>query len=305
MRRNRTKIVLATVAAVVAATAAVLATGIAQAEPDPYDDPIYAEAKAPTSIPSDMVTGTEGVPYKPFVRNTIEDDAGAVTLTVELASADTGVDPQLIVTSQDDRCTVAAATVTCELDALPSGYTETFALRLHVADASSWKANPVTDFTAVMSGGAADTSRDSTYVYDVRYDDVERVDFVLPEIIPNDMQPGTEGVPMRFQINNDIGQELPDATFTVDLRGIGDRPPSTIIGADDDQCQATATTLTCHVGQWAAGQTRTFEARFWAAEEYQDNLASEVAASITWKTEDGTTHTFAKRGGYSWVAYDQ
>lgn len=301
MRRTIPLAAAATGAAIIAAF---VGTTTASADPAPDDPPVYADVKAPASVPGDATVDTEGVSFEPLVRNTIEDDAGPVTVTIDLASADAGTEPVLTVESDDDRCAVAAATVTCELDALPSGFTETFALRLFVVDDQSWKPHPVTDFAMRMTGGAADTATDSTHVYDARYDDVERIDFVLPEVIPNDMVPGTEGVPVRFRINNDIGQELRDAVLTVTIKGLGGNDPSTVIGADDDRCTATDTTLTCPVEVLAAGQFRTFEARLWAGDNYDGNLASEVDCGITW-TADGTEHTFAKRVGYSWVAYDE
>ncbi|MGH8882834.1 MAG: hypothetical protein ACRD0P_36755, partial [Stackebrandtia sp.] len=211
MRPNKAILGLAA-GAVAAGVTGFWVIGSAQADSTPDDPPVYADVKAPTSIASDKVDGTDGVAFTPEVRNTIEDPQEDVTLTIELASADDGVDPQLLVSSEDERCQVEGAKVSCHLDTLANGTTEEFALRLHVADAKSWKEHPVTVFDAAMTGGAEDSARDSTYVYDAEYDDVERIDFTLPDSIPNDMQPGTEGVPVRFQINNDVGQELDAVT---------------------------------------------------------------------------------------------
>lgn len=298
MRRPKTKAML-TLSVIAAGTVGLIAAGTALANPRPDEPGVYTAVKAPTSIASDA----GDVAFSPVVGNRTDTAATDLLLTIKLSSADEGVEAQLTVVSQDDRCTVTGAAVECAVPTVAAGGVEKLKLRLAVADADSWRANPVTTFNADLSGGGTDTAWDTTYIHDAAVDDVERIDFNLPTVIPYDQGEPAGGTEVRFKVNNDEAATLNNLTLTVTIEGLGDEPTLEIDSRRYPDCDETVDDdMTCQVGTLLPGGSASFDTLVYVVNSGQEQNDSVLKTELTWTDDEGATHTVAQRHEYAIIS---
>lgn len=300
MKRTTTRTLLS-LSVVGAAAIGLLAAGTAFAHPDPHgQSDIRAQLNAPDPIAND---DTEGVAFTPGVVNDTDAATGQLNLSITLASPDEGVEPGLAVESKDDRCTVTDAVVECELPELAADTTENFELWLTVTDAEAWKTHPVTTFDGQLSGDATDTAWDSTYTYSSETTPGERLSVDLPEsAFPYDAGEPVGGTEVHFNLRNDSGTRLENATLTVEVEGLGEKPTLEIDSTRYRDCDETIDfTMTCEIDFMYNTDYRTFDTRLYSTNTGQEENDSVLKMSVTWTDDDGETHTFAQTRAFAVV----
>lgn len=300
---SRAVTVVISAAALCAAGLGVAGTANAGASPSPVDPRLHIDSQdAPDGIASDQVEGESTVSYTHKIVNRYEHPWSDFTLFIDLAPT-TGEKASVNFTEAsfgDVACDVSATHVECPIDTVDGEGSADVTVGLAV-DSDVWESQPLSALSSGIKEDGVTVDDDTAYIHAYNADkpDLERIDFILPEPISNDMD--EPGMPLRFVLNNNIGA-MDKVRLEIRTEGLLDKPSGVEIGAGSNACTKDDPNLTvCEWNELGFTEGASTEAGIWVADGFDEEWYNVVDVRALWIDANGAEHAFAQRTEYAIV----